>query len=231
MTAVYPTAVKSFFYRQDYTEIVEAADVNTAYEEITAVQSILGTNPNTDNIDSATIAYATVRDNIAAVRRGLQDPYLNISSHNFHVPYADNSAYAATWTSVSYDTHKMFKSGTQLICPRSGFYTFDIYARWHLDQFPSNSQQTPLNRSGQLGISTAVVGSTALLVGQQSYFPQGFRESIHMSASITQPWFQGSAVTMNFVNTVMTSGMPCTAIMAITYQRNLPPTSFHAILN
>lgn len=231
MTAVYPTAIKSFFYRQDFTQIVDAADVNTAYDEITAIQKILGTNPNADNIDGGTVAYATVKDNIAATRRGLNNPYCQVQAHNFVVPYADNGNYHAAWTSVSVDTHKMFNSGTQLTCPRSGYYRFEIYVRWHLDQFPAPNQQTPLDRSGQLAIQTAVVNSPALIVGDNRYFPQGFKESIHMSASMTSPWIQGTAVQMGLTNTVLTAGMPATAIMSITYQRDLQPSSFHAILN
>ena len=51
MAAVYPTAVKSFKSRQNYTMIVDAGDVNQAYDEITALQTVLGAMPHQDTID------------------------------------------------------------------------------------------------------------------------------------------------------------------------------------
>lgn len=42
MAATYPTSVKNFTYKIDNKDKVISDDVNTAYDEITAVQSQLG---------------------------------------------------------------------------------------------------------------------------------------------------------------------------------------------
>lgn len=42
MAASYPSSIKSFIYRVDNVDKVVAADVNTAYDEITAIEQQLG---------------------------------------------------------------------------------------------------------------------------------------------------------------------------------------------
>lgn len=42
MAASYPSSIKSFIYRVDNQDKVVAADVNTAYDEITAIEQQLG---------------------------------------------------------------------------------------------------------------------------------------------------------------------------------------------
>jgi len=219
MTAAYPGAIKSFFYRQDFTEIVDAADINTAYDEIVAIQNTLGTSPQSDTIDSKLVTWPTVKANIAASRKRVTDPYVYASAHNFSVPY-NNSNYSPSWTSVGPDTHGMFTGSNQLTCVRSGIYTFDIYVRWHLDNLPGPNQQTPLNRSGILQIDITNLGTGADIVAHGGYFAQGFQQSIHQSASITAPWIQGQTAIMRLTQTCMTGGMPATTICAITYQRD-----------
>lgn len=45
MAASYPSALKSFTRKVDLQDLVVAADVNSAYDEIEAIQSVLGITP------------------------------------------------------------------------------------------------------------------------------------------------------------------------------------------
>src|SRR5690242_17823700 len=128
MAAVYPTAIKSFSYRQDFTEIVNAADVNVAYDEIAAIQNTLGTKPNTDTLDNKTVTFASVKQNIASARRGDQNPSCMARIFNYMVqPGGDNpgTRFFPNFSDVLWDTHHMWQGGDSLICPRSGIYSFN----------------------------------------------------------------------------------------------------------
>lgn len=221
MVAVYPSAVKTFAYRQDYTELVDAADVNVSYDEIRAIQTTLGVNPQKDLIDNKTNSWSTVGARISAVREGVSKPYVYASCHNFQIPY--NGSVHPTWTSVQWDTHGMATGGANLTCKRSGVYTFDIYIRWHADNLPDDNQQPVFNRNGELEISISAVGSNANTVNQGGFYPIGWQRSTHQAASITAPWTIGSSVQMLCYQSCLTTPITATAICAITYHRD-PPT-------
>lgn len=48
MTAKYPAKIKTWIPVQDEVDLAKADDVNTSYEEITAIQQTLGINPADD---------------------------------------------------------------------------------------------------------------------------------------------------------------------------------------
>jgi hypothetical protein len=85
-TTAYPNAVASFPSnpRVDGVSIVSAIDVNSLYQEVVAVQSILGINPQTRPaatpwtttvpLDTVT-TYTTIRDRISNVENGLNIVY------------------------------------------------------------------------------------------------------------------------------------------------------------
>jgi hypothetical protein len=221
MVAIYPAAVKKFSYRQDYTELVEAADVNVSYDEIAATQTTLGVLPNTDTIDGAVNTWSTVGNRISAVRAGVSKPYVTLSAHNFQVPYSTRTSPA--WTSVTWDTHGMYGGSNQVVCKRSGVYTFDIYTRWHKDSLPADNQQPVFNRNGELQIFIQSNGTDYNIVNQGGFFPIGWQRSTHQSASITQPWYKGQALTMIHYQSCLTTPIIATSICAITYHRD-PPT-------
>jgi len=222
MTAVYPNALKTFAYRQDYTELVEAADVNVGYDEIGATQKTLGVLPNTDTIDGAVDTWSTVSNRITAVREGVSNPYCNVSAHNITIPYETNTQ--VQWTNKSWDTHGIWQGGTQLICPRDGVYTFDIYIRWHADNLPHDNQQPVFNRGGQLKIALTPTNTPTDITNQGGYFPQGWQKANHQAASMTLPWAKGNAITMSVDQQCLTTGITATALCSITYHR-APPTT------
>lgn len=224
MVAVYPSAIKTFVYRQDFTELVEAADVNVSYDEIRAIQNTLGVNPQTDVIDGKVNTYTSVSNRISVVRQGLDKPFANVSAHNMLIPY--NTQHTATWTSKSWDTHSIWQGGSQLICPRDGVYTFDIYIRWHGDNSPNDNQQPVFNRNGELYIAIGSVGDTGYIVNQGGFFPIGWQKSTHQSASITVPWVKGNAVQVYVYQGCLTTPITATAICSVTYHRDPPAFNF-----
>jgi hypothetical protein len=223
MVAVYPSAIKTFAYREDFTELVEAADVNVSYDEIRAVQTTLGVNPQKDTIDGAVNTWSSVGSRISAVRKGVSNPYVYVSAHNFEVPY--NTTTTVNWTNQTYDTHGMWNAGPSLMCKRSGIYTFDIYIRWHHDSTYQDNQQPVFNRNGELFISITPTGTSSNLVNQGGFFPIGWQKSTHQSASITAPWANGSTVRMQVRQSGYTPQLIATAFCAITYHRDPPTTN------
>lgn len=80
MTASYPTTVKSFTTKVDFTDTVLAAHVNNLQEEVVAVQSELGTDVAVGSgwvgaVDFATTNWNTLKDRLANIEYGLKDVY------------------------------------------------------------------------------------------------------------------------------------------------------------
>lgn len=224
MVAVYPSGIKTFSYREDYVEIVEAGDVNVSYDEIRAIQNTLGVNPQNETIDGKAYTWNNVNSRITAVRQGMDKPFVNVAANNIQIPYAVQTTIG--WTSKTWDTAGIWPGGTQLICPRSGVYTFDIYLRWHDDAKPADNQQPVFNRSGELFIALTPVGGSGNTVNQGGYFPQGWQRSTHQSASMTVPWVKGTAVQMLAYQSCLTTPIVASAFMSATYHRDPPGPPF-----
>lgn len=80
MTASYPTTVKSFTTKVDFTDTVLAAHVNNLQEEVVAVQTELGTDVAVGSgwvgaVDFATTNWSTLKDRLANIEYGLKDVY------------------------------------------------------------------------------------------------------------------------------------------------------------
>jgi hypothetical protein len=82
MAAVYPSSVKSFTKKVDNRDPVIASEVNLLYDEVTAVETILGTTPTTisgwsGTFDQTTTVWNTVRERIQNSEYGLNEAYNN----------------------------------------------------------------------------------------------------------------------------------------------------------
>lgn len=226
MVAVYPSAIKTFAYRQDFTELVEAADVNVAYEEIRALQTTLGVNPNKEIIDGKQYSWTDVNSRIASVRTGLANPFVSVAAHNFEIAYAAEDA-AVSWTNRTMDTNHMWGGGSAVTCPRSGVYNFEIFMRWRQDNLPHDNQQPVFNRNGELKIGLTAVGSAPYLVAESGFYPIGWQKATYQSASITAPWTKGTGVKMYVRQDCYTTNLIGTAFCAITYLRDPPGLPFN----
>lgn len=221
MVAVYPSAIKNFVYRQDYTDLVEAADVNVSYDEIRALQNTLGTNPHQETIDGSLKKYSSVSSRVSAVRRGLENPYVGVAAHDIHVPF--NSDYIPAWTSKVMDTHGMWNGSSNLTCKRDGIYHFDFYIRWHKDSVVTANLLPTFDRSGKLQLEAQFTGSSAFLTCQTDWFPQGFQDFARQSCSITFPWYKGNTLYLRAYQSVYKAGtLTATVYATIAYLRDLP---------
>jgi len=80
VTASYPTTVKSFTTKVDFTDTVLAAHVNSLQEEVVALQTELGTDITVGSgwvgvVDFSTTNWDTLKDRIANIEYGLKDVY------------------------------------------------------------------------------------------------------------------------------------------------------------
>jgi hypothetical protein len=78
VTAQYPSAVKSFTTKVDFTDTVLAEHVNTLQEEVRALQVTLGTSINVGSgwvgsFDKITTNWNTLKDRLANIEYGLDD--------------------------------------------------------------------------------------------------------------------------------------------------------------
>lgn len=73
----YPGAVKTWVSRRDLLDLVVAADVNTIYDEVTAMQQELGTSPRVSPtwgataFTSATTSWNSVKERLANIENGV----------------------------------------------------------------------------------------------------------------------------------------------------------------
>jgi hypothetical protein len=228
MVAIYPTALKSFAYRQDFTELVEAADINVAYDEIGAVESTLGVLPNSDTLDGSTVTWPTVKANISAARNGVTKPICKLRTVDTLVPYGGPSGtgiYAA-FNSAIWDTHGMWQGGSTIICPRTGWYNFQFYAEWQYAAFPFDNSVPQYEHSGYASVGLQQLPNSLYITGSNHFVSQGAQFAIRSSGSISAPWFKGTSLSAQLAQTVRSSSsQPCNLYLSITYERDAPTTN------
>ena len=83
MTAYYPSSVKTFTNRVDFTDTILAEHVNSLQDEVNAIEATLGTYIKTGSgwvgsFDQVTTAWDTVKDRLVNIEYGLGDAYLRI---------------------------------------------------------------------------------------------------------------------------------------------------------
>lgn len=82
MAASYPSSVKSFTTKVDFTDTVLAEHVNSLQDEVNSVQANLGTNIRVGSgwvgaFDQVTSTWNTLKDRIANLEYGLYEAYNN----------------------------------------------------------------------------------------------------------------------------------------------------------
>jgi hypothetical protein len=83
MTAQFPAAIVAYTYKVDLRDIVLAADINAVYDEVTAIENIVGTLSATNlgwqngSFDQTTLSWNTMRDRIQNIEYGLYTAYNN----------------------------------------------------------------------------------------------------------------------------------------------------------
>jgi hypothetical protein len=80
MTAYYPTSIKTFTVKADYTTTVLAEHVNSLQDEVNAIEVVLGTYLTTSSgwtgsFDQSTTTWNTLKDRISNIEYGLNLAY------------------------------------------------------------------------------------------------------------------------------------------------------------
>jgi hypothetical protein len=80
VTALYPSSVKSFTTKVDFTDTVLAEHVNSLQDEVRSLESTIGTLPNVGSgwvgsFDQITTNWNTLKDRIANIEYGLNAVY------------------------------------------------------------------------------------------------------------------------------------------------------------
>lgn len=221
MAAVYPTAVKGFKSRQNYTMIVDAGDVNQAYDEVTAIQTVLGAMPHQDTLDGQLKTWPSVKSSIASARRGLTDPICRVTATNFRVPYADDIF--PVFTSKQVDTHGMWQGGNTIVSQRTGWYHIGGYIRWHKDGDNTAASTQKFDTSGKLQVSISSSDNPNSLTGQSSYFPKGWQDLTRGSCYTFLYMPKGYAIRLNIWQRVLRAErLWATAWLTAAYHRDPP---------
>ena len=110
MTASYPTSVKTFTTKVDFTDTVLAEHVNSLQEEVRSVQLNLGTSVTTGSgwigsFDQITTSWNTLKDRIANIEYGVNDAYVaklpTGGSLGQVLVKNSSTAYDASWATIS----------------------------------------------------------------------------------------------------------------------------------
>lgn len=213
MVAIYPTGIKNFTYKTDFTDIVNAGDVNVSYDEIKAIETTLGASPNVDNIDGTNYTWPTVGARISAVNKGVSKPYCNVVINN---DLATQQS-LPDFTGRTWDTHNMWSGGDHIVCPRTGVYTISYTINWYSPTaFPP-----PFPRDGFVKSSLTIVGNAHPFVGVTEFFPAGWTVGIEQSASISIPWTKGAAIFLTLNQSVLPT-IPYFASVSALFERDAP---------
>ena len=75
--AVYPSGVKSFQNKTDFTDIILAEHINAIQDEVTAIEAAVGVSPNVSGgyvgtVDDTTITFSTLSARIANIEKGIK---------------------------------------------------------------------------------------------------------------------------------------------------------------
>jgi hypothetical protein len=123
VTAAYPTTVKSFTTKVDFTDTVLAEHVNSLQEEVNSLQSNLGTFIRTGSgwvgsFDQVTITWNTLKDRLANIEYGLKDAYDAMipsgGTTGQVLVKTSNSNYATEWATGNFLPSQSGNSGKYL---------------------------------------------------------------------------------------------------------------------
>lgn len=156
MAAIYPVAVRSFVPKMDYSELVDAQDVNALQDEVGAIEQTLGVSPHVyAPVGAASTRYKTVGARLdaheallatqqseidsvlAASRVGWATPALTVTgtvNPGCRTLTPDPGPTPVAWSSASTDVGDMFVAGASIISvPLGGRWKVNAAAHAQID--------------------------------------------------------------------------------------------------
>lgn len=117
MAASYPSSVKTFTKKRDLLDIVLAADINLVYDEVTAIETILGVSVATNagwtsgTFNPTNLNWTSLRARIQNIEYGLHDAYTDRvkASGGSTITATDNSTVSLTLAAKSGQTANLLQ--------------------------------------------------------------------------------------------------------------------------
>jgi hypothetical protein len=133
MTATYPSQIRTFVGVKDFTSIVLAQHINDLYDEINAIETVLGALPQNDSsLTSATKAWLDLKTRLASLTENDQADAWHVfkaTPQNLVAGLPDNNAitFTAPVTGPGSDTGGLW-SGQGVKVKRAGWYDVSLWA-------------------------------------------------------------------------------------------------------
>lgn len=130
MAAQYPASIKTFTSKVDNTDTVIASDVNLIYDEVTALETTLGTIPATSSTWSGTFNSTSTTDWTTVGARLNNIEYGLKTAHDSRVKTNGGSTIASTSTTVGLTistsgTGNLLAAGNTVINSSGNIVTID----------------------------------------------------------------------------------------------------------
>jgi hypothetical protein len=123
--AIFPLGIKTFTAKRNLLDDVDASHINDIQSEITAIETVLGENPHTDDTGGK---WKSLRDRLNSMGRGGHVPvfdFYNATPGTFNTDVRTKVAFPAP--GAAKDTHGMF-SASSAITPVDGWWLISIRA-------------------------------------------------------------------------------------------------------
>lgn len=187
MGAVFPNGIRSFSTKVDYTQIIDANDINALQDEVSSIEEVLGSLLNTvDEIESDVtvldteqesdadslarfrLNFATLRERLRWIQDGQQHMAVELTGGGGH--WIPSSTYAlATPTMLSFgqpasanDPRNMY-NGAGITLRQGGFWDIQGWVLYDVDKSNGN------NNIGTYAATLKVSGNWARGMDRQFY--------------------------------------------------------------
>lgn len=201
MTARYPSGTITFNYRQDSTDLVQAADVNVLYDEVTAVGTTLGLDPHKSTIWGTTSTLDTTKTDWSAYN-GVSGRLQNIEN-GLYAAYSQRVSTLGGSTVIPSTT-----TTTGLILKSVSLQTANLF------EAQSSTSTTPVTKIDKDGVLFINGSQAATLSGSENL----------SNKNITSSTISGSA---NTITNVPAAAVIATGTTDIKTYVDAKPTSFY----
>jgi hypothetical protein len=153
MAATYPGAIKQFVSHKNNIEDIDASHVNSLQDEVSSIQTVIGTFPQIDpTLNYQFNDYGTIRNRFEQISRGTHIPIFGINRTVTRQVIPNNTLVPITWdTSTQLDPFNMFSSGTDIVLSRTGWWTFSGFVTWTSITTETNLRFMTLNWANRFG--------------------------------------------------------------------------------
>lgn len=111
MAASYPSSIRSFSTKRNTLDIVDASDPNSLQEEVVAIESTLGVNPNISTSPSSSGSFANTATTFASLSARLANIEIGVVS-DAHTQYIKRTGNETLTNAVASNVGLIIKGAT-----------------------------------------------------------------------------------------------------------------------